>query len=193
MPDRAVPAGRILATMGETPSETTPDAIIVLGAQVLASGRPSPSLRRRLEHGVAVWRETGAAMLVPSGGLGEAPISEAEAMRRMAVALGVPDDRIVLEDRSTSTLEHAVELARLADRLGWGRLLLVTDRYHLPRALFLFRRLGLEVGGDPVHGRGEGSRRRWVAGALREIPAWGKSLTLTVSGVHRRLRRRVGL
>ncbi len=164
----------------------SPDAIVVLGAQVFASGRPSPSLQRRIDHGVAVWRRHPQAMLVPSGGIGDAPTSEAEAMRRIALASGVPADRIVLEDRSTSTLEHAAHVARMSGEAGWDRLLIVTDRYHLPRALFLFRRLGLQVTGDPVRGRGAGSRRRWLEGALREVPAWVKNLVLVGIGRHRR-------
>jgi uncharacterized SAM-binding protein YcdF (DUF218 family) len=163
-----------------------PDAVVVLGAQVLASGSPSPSLRRRVEHGVEVWRETGAGALLVSGGTGEAPMSEAAAMRHLALDLDVPAGRIVVEDRSTSTLEHAVEAAALAGKHGWRRLVIVTDRFHLPRALFLFRRLGLAVAGDPVPTRGGGSRRRWITGALREVPAWLKALAMVAAGRHRR-------
>jgi len=162
-----------------------PAAVVVLGAQVFPSGEPSASLRRRLEHGVAVWRSIGAEFLVGSGGRGDAPISEAEAMRRMAVEAGIPEARIVLEDRSTSTLEQAVEMARLARLRGWRRLVIVTDRFHLPRALFLFRRVGLDVSGDPVRGRGSGSRRHWFGAALRELPAWAKNLALVAAGRHR--------
>jgi len=166
-------------------STLPPAAVVVLGAQVFSSGEPSASLRRRLNHGVAVWRATGAEFLVGSGGRGDAPISEAEAIRRMALAAGVPDDRIVLEDRSTSTLDQAVEVAGIARRRGWGRLVVVTDRFHLPRALFLFRRLGLSVTGDPVRGRGGGSRRHWMGAAVREVPAWVKNLALVAAGRHR--------
>lgn len=173
------------ATMGRPVPDAPPDAVVVLGAQVLASGSPSPPLRRRLEHGVSVWRRRGADVLVTSGGRGDGPVSEAETMRRLALGLGVPEDRIVAEDRSTTTLEHAVEVAALCERNGWRRVVIVTDRYHLPRALFLFRRLGLDVEGAPVRGRGEGSRRRWVSGALREIPAWVKNLVLVAAGRHR--------
>jgi uncharacterized SAM-binding protein YcdF (DUF218 family) len=107
-------------------------------------------------------------------------------MRRMAIELGVPRDRIVVEDRSTSTLEHGLELIRLAEQFGWRSFVVVTDRYHLPRALFLFRRLGLAVRGDPVRARGGASRRRWIGAALREIPAWIKNLVMVGAGRHRR-------
>jgi uncharacterized SAM-binding protein YcdF (DUF218 family) len=134
---------------------------------------------------VEVWRRYPDAVLVPSGGTGAAPVSEAEAMRRVAVAAGVPAGRVMLEDRSTSTLEHAANVAALARREGWSSLVVVTDRYHVPRALFLFRRCGLTVTGDPVRGRGAGTRRRWAQGAIREIPAWAKALALVAAGRHR--------
>jgi uncharacterized SAM-binding protein YcdF (DUF218 family) len=175
------------------PDGLRPDAVVVLGAQVLRSGRPSPSLRCRLEHGVAVWRRFPEARLVVAGGIGDAPISEAEAMRRMAEARGVPPERIVVEDRSRSTMDQAAEAARLARVWGWSHLVVVTDRYHSPRALFLFRRLGLFVTGDPVRGRGVGSRPRRLAAVLREIPAWGKAVVLVALGRHRgRGRARAG-
>ena len=83
-------------------------------------------------------------------------------------------------------LSGAVEVARIARRRGWGRLVVVTDRFHLPRALFLFRRLGLSVTGDPVRGRGGGSRRHWMGAAVREVPAWVKNRGLVAAGRHRR-------
>lgn len=80
-------------------------------------------------------------------------------------------------------------LSQMAQAAGWSRLCLVTDRYHLPRALFLFRRFRLEVTGDPVIGRGDRAWWKWFAnGYLREIPAWGKNLSLVATGRHRRLR-----
>jgi uncharacterized SAM-binding protein YcdF (DUF218 family) len=166
---------------------TTPDAIVILGAQVFPSGQVSASLWRRINHAIEVWRRHPDSVLVPSGGTGEGPISEAEAMRRIGIKAGIPDGRIVIEDRSTSTLEHAAFVARLAREHSWERLTIVTDGYHLPRALFLFRRFGLTVSGDPVRGRGQSSRRRWLEGVVREIPAWGKNLVLVALGRHRRV------
>jgi len=166
--------------------------VVVLGAQVLPSGRPSPALQRRISRAVEVWRDAPGAVLVGTGGLGRAPVSEAEVTRRAAIAAGIPEGRIVLEERSTTTLEQAVFVAAEAARRGWRSLVLVTDRYHLPRSLFLFRRCGLEVHGEPVRGPADGSRRRWVQGAVREVPAWAKTLLLVGIGHHRRLAQSLG-
>jgi uncharacterized SAM-binding protein YcdF (DUF218 family) len=137
---------------------------------------------------VEVWRQSPGARLVMTGGVGNAPVSEAEAMRRIALALGVPPDRMVLEDRSTSTIQQAVEVLRLGSIHGWRHVGLVTDRYHLPRARFLFRRMGLKVSGYPVRGTGGGSRRRWLEGVAREIPAWVKSIAQAMAAGRRRRR-----
>ena len=160
---------------------STPDAVVVLGAQVLPGGRPSTALRRRLEHGVVTFRSSGAPVLVVSGGVGAEPPSEATVMARMAEALGVSPRHIVAEDRSHSTLEQAEQVAAVARRRGWQRVLVVTDRYHLPRAVFLFRRAGLDVQGSGC-GRAGGSLVRWWGGVLREAPAWVKTAALVISG-----------
>jgi uncharacterized SAM-binding protein YcdF (DUF218 family) len=162
-----------------------PDAVVVLGAQVLGSGRPSASLQRRARLGVEVWRITGARVLVGSGAKGEAPISEAEAVRRVALAAGIPDDCIVVEERSRSTFEHATRVGAIALDRGWRSLVIVTDRYHLPRSLFLFRRAGMNVRGVGVGGPAGGRRGPWMMGALREVPAWAKALALVWSGRRR--------
>jgi uncharacterized SAM-binding protein YcdF (DUF218 family) len=150
------------------------DAVVVLGAQVLGPDEPSPAVARRLAHGVEVLGRLGARRLVLAGGVGKAGISEAAVMARRATALGVAAERLVLEERSTNTLEQAVAVTRLARQEGWRRVVVVTDRYHLPRARFLFRRMGLPVAGEPAPGPVGGDLWRWLGGAAREVAAWAK-------------------
>lgn len=160
--------------------------MVVLGAQVLGPDEPAPAVRRRVAHGVAALDRHGARWLVVAGGVGEAGVSEASVMAGLARGLGVAGERIVLEDRSRNTREQAVGVARLARERGWLRVVVVTDRYHLPRALFLFRRAGLGAGGDPVQGRGEARRWRWYGGWVREAAAWAKVAWQAAAGVVRR-------
>ena len=63
-------------------------------------------------------------------------------MRRLALRFGVPDQAIVIEDRSRTTYENAVETKRL---LGNASILLVTSALHMPRALSLARKQGLDA------------------------------------------------
>ena len=141
-------------------------AIVVLGARVLPDGRPSPALVRRVLAGVAAWRETPESALVLTGGSVGHPTAEAEVAAALARAEGVPASALVLERRSRTTLENLTQAAAL---IGPRPMIVVTDRYHLPRALLAARILGLRAEGRPVPGgpRGLGALRRaareWAA------------------------------
>jgi uncharacterized SAM-binding protein YcdF (DUF218 family) len=138
-------------------------AIVVLGCSVGADGRASPALARRVREGARLWHEGRAPILVLTGGVGTHPPSEARAAREIALERGVPEDAIVLEERSTSTEENA----RFARELVTAeRVLLVTDGFHALRARRIFGRFFAHVDFAPV------TAGPWVRGkgALREVP-----------------------
>ena len=120
------------------------DAIVVLGCQLVGGGRPSERLRRRVALGVGVYREGAAPLLVMSGG-GAGAATEAAVMRDLAREAGVPETAVLLEMESRNTFENAAYSARLLHAVGKQRIVLVSDRAHLPRAARLFRHAGLEV------------------------------------------------
>ncbi len=111
------------------------DAIVVAGCRVDPGGVPSPALQRRTELGVELWRQGRAPVLAFTGGVGEHPPSEAQAASDLAAELGVPQDAMVLEQRSASTEENA---RFLAQDHGYEHILLVTDAYHVFRARQVF-------------------------------------------------------
>jgi len=161
------------------------DAVVVLGAALSEPGVPSPALRRRLAHGVAVWKRRDATHLLVSGGVVGPPPAEAEVMCALAIELGVPPERIVVEDRARNTFENAVYSGRIFHDCGWRRLVVVTDAFHMPRALFVFRRLGLPVAGDPVPGRYGLSRLVWCREYLQETGSLIHSAYLFMIGRHK--------
>ncbi len=161
------------------------DAIVVLGATLTEPGVPGPALRRRLAHGVAMWRQCKAATLLVSGGIVGPPPAEAEVMRRLARDLGVPRDRIIVEDRARNTFENAIYSGRIARDRGWHRLIIVTDAFHMPRALFVFRRLGLPAEGAAVPGRSGLSRLEWYRGHVQELWLLIQSAFLFWIGKHK--------
>ncbi len=115
----------------------------MLGCSVQGA-RPSPALLRRVECGIArFFRGDAPILLLCGGGPGGRP--EAAAMRDIAIAAGVPERAILLEPRSRNTFENAVETSRLMRSKGLKSLVLVSDRYHLPRAALLFRHAGVTV------------------------------------------------
>ncbi len=136
------------------------DAIVVLGCRVHDDGRPSIALRRRVERGVALFNAGSAPRLVLTGGVGEGkPISEARAAARIARDLGVPASAIVIEEESRSTEENAAFSRRA---IGDGRVLIVSDTYHVARGERVFSRYFAEVGTSGVSGAP-------IAGAMREV------------------------
>lgn len=148
------------------------DAAVVLGAAVWAGGQASPTLARRALHGVALLHSGGARHLLLTGGVGRHPPSEASVMRALALRAGVPAARIVVDETSTTTLESARACAAIIAARGWRRVLVVTDRYHLPRALLAFRRFGVTAqGSPPPESRGDTASWKQVLLSLRELVA----------------------
>ncbi len=127
------------------------DAILVLSGGVASQGslRPStelsPTSLERTLCGVDLFAAGFAPRLVLAGGdtaiFGEGPV-EGEEMRQLALRLGVPPEAIIVEGHSRNTYENARETRRL---LGERPVLLVTSASHIPRALALFRKQGLNV------------------------------------------------
>lgn len=121
------------------------DAIVVLGARVLASGEASPALRERVDKAVALYRQGLAPALLFTGGVAGQLPSEAAAARALALEAGVPTTACHLEERSHSTLQNAQGAAPLLRSLGARRVLLVSDGYHLRRGAALFTQEGFAV------------------------------------------------
>lgn len=168
-----------------------PDAVLVLGAATTAPGVPGPALRRRLEHGVALYFRRGARYLLVSGGVVGPPPAEAHVMGEMAVALGVAPGAIVIEDQARNTFENAVYAGRIIRRHGWRQVVLVTDGFHVPRARYVFSRLGLTVAVDGVPRPAATSGASWLRSHLDERLRLVRTAALFALGAHKPLIRRV--
>ena len=141
---------------------------IVLGAAVWAAG-PSPTLLRRARHGAALVLRGEADLLVGTGGLGRHPPAEGDLIADIARAEGVPEAAIRAETASRTTWEN---LALSLPLLPGPDALIVTDGWHMARALMIARRLGLRARPAPCP---PGPRRaQRLRLALREIPAYAK-------------------
>jgi uncharacterized SAM-binding protein YcdF (DUF218 family) len=119
-------------------------AIVVLGAAQYV-GRPSPVLRARLDHAIALWRAGLAPRLIVTGGRGEGDTtSEAAVSRRYALRRGVPDSAIVLENAGRTTRESLQGVAAIMSGQKRRDVILVSDPFHMLRLSILARRFGLE-------------------------------------------------
>ena len=154
------------------PRRRTYDFIIIHGAGLMPDGTPTPLLRGRIDKAVSLWERQGrTGRFVASGGKGSDEIvSEAESMRRYLTEVrGVPADAIIVEDRSTTTLENLRFSKEIMDRLGAGRYrcALVTSDYHVFRASEYAHTIGLKADGVGSHTRGY----YWPAAFIREFIA----------------------
>jgi DUF218 domain len=115
---------------GQLPTEPEPSGVLPIADAIVVLGcRGSARLTRRLDHAIRLFRAGAAPLLLLSGG-GTGPVPEAEIMRRMALARGVPEAVLLVELGSHDTVENARETTRLLRSRGGRAVLLVGDRAH---------------------------------------------------------------
>src|SRR5690606_23574087 len=149
------------------------DAIVVLGAAQY-SGRPSPVLKARLDHGIALWKEGIAPVLVLTGGTGDGDTtSEAAVGRRYAMRAGVPLDAILVEAQGRTTVESLRAVAAMAEQHEFRSVVLVSDPFHMLRVHLLARRYGLDATTSPTRTSPISERSEWsyVIGESVKVPA----------------------
>ena len=138
------------SSVPEMPENTQPfDVIIVLGAAQKSDGSPGPAMIRRVGHGVQCLKNDMAPFVLMAGGCTKTNIPESYTMAQLAISYGVAEKYIHQENRSKRTLENAIECRTMMKENGWSRALLVTDRFHMPRALYTFQALGVDVTPKP--------------------------------------------
>lgn len=143
-------------------------AIVVLGAAVHPGGRASPTLARRIRHAAVLAARLTSARVIGCGGEGEHGPAEAEVIRRDLIELGTTPDRILIEDQSTSTFENLLFARGIMREHGIVQALIVTDSYHMARALFTAHALDIQAKGDPVPWPKDGPAAALRRAQLRE-------------------------
>jgi uncharacterized SAM-binding protein YcdF (DUF218 family) len=126
------------------------DVILVLGSAVWPNEQPSPSLRARTERAIELYHEGYAPYLLLSGGLGRYPPEEAEVMRRLALAAGIPEQALILDQEARSTRESITSARVIMQEGGWETALIVSDPFHIQRALLMAADAGFEAYGVPA-------------------------------------------
>lgn len=144
---------------------------LVLGAQVYPSGTPSPFLAARLDLARRLLDAGVVEVLLVSGDGSAREYNEPDTMRAYLVDAGVPPDKVVADHAGFDTYDSCARAHRI---FGVDRLVVVTQAYHLPRAVATCRALGLDatgVGDTSVRGSGA-----WRRGALRDQVACVKTV-----------------
>ena len=155
-------------------SEGEYDCILVLGAGVWSGGRPSHMLADRLDVAIDAYEAGAAPKLLMSGDHGRKEYDEVNVMKDYAVGAGVPSEDVFMDHAGFSTYES---IYRARDVFLAKRVLIVTQGYHLYRALYVARSLGLEAEGLPADLR---NYRGQLMYDLREVLARCKDFAMCI-------------
>lgn len=119
------------------------DAAIVLGASVNRDGTPSDALRDRLNEGIALYDAKVVDRIFVTGDDGEYHANEIDVMKPYLLSHGIPEDKLVIDGRGFRTYESCKHAAEA----GIKTAIVVTQRFHMGRALYLCNRLGVHAAG----------------------------------------------
>jgi vancomycin permeability regulator SanA len=153
-------------------AEVPPASVaLVLGAQVYPDGTPSPFLAARLNLAKGLYDGGKVTAILVSGDAMAKEYDEPQAMRLYLIRAGVPAAQVLVDGEGVDTYRSCVRAQRL---FGISGLIVVTQSYHLPRAVATARLLGMDavgVGDDTVRGSAA-----WRSGTLRDQLACVKTV-----------------
>lgn len=137
----ALASDAMYAQVSDVPAR---DVIIVPGAAVLRSGQLSAVFLDRANAAVALYEEGRAGAILVSGDNGTLEHNEVDPAKRYLVAEGIPEEDIYLDHAGFDTYST---MYRATEIFGVSSAIVATQSFHLPRALFIARRLGIDAVG----------------------------------------------
>ena len=150
------------------------DCIIVLGCLVKADGTPSDMLADRISVGVTLYQNGTSQKLLMSGDHGQKDYDEVGTMKDCAIDAGVPSEDVFMDHAGFSTYES---IFRAKEIFGADKIVIVTQEYHLHRALYVANALGIEAYGVSADLRTySGQTKRDVREVLARFKDMGYSL-----------------
>ena len=163
-----------ILTSQQAAALTDVDCILVLGCLVKSDGVPSDMLHDRLQRGVELYDLGAAPKILMTGDHGRDDYDEVDTMKRFAVEAGVPSENVFMDHAGFSTYES---MYRARDIFKAKKILIVTQEYHLYRAIYIAESLGLEAYGVAADYRSySGQLSRDVREMLARVKDFGTSL-----------------
>lgn len=164
-------ANAVVVMGGRSRSIGKSDAALVLGAGLRPDGSPSLMLDDRLEVAARLYRQGRVRKVLASGDHGTNEYDEVGAMRARLVGLGVPDEDVFTDHAGFDTWSSVVRAKRV---FGATSVTVVTQRFHLSRAVWLARRAGLKVSGvaadlHPYGTKGSEASAREVVARVKSV------------------------
>ena len=148
----------------EKAKDLNADCIVVLGAGLKPDGSPSWMLEDRIKVGDELYNEGAAPKIIMSGDHGQKSYDEVNAMKKYSIGEGVPSKDIFMDHAGFETYDT---MYRARDVFGAKKIIVVTQDYHLYRAMYAAKKLGLDVYGVSATKRSYGNKQ-W----LREVREW---------------------
>jgi len=150
------------------------DAILVLGCQVKESGYPSAMLRDRLNRSIELYKLDASNKIIMSGDHGRNEYDEVNTMKQFAVDEGIPSSDIFMDHAGFSTYES---MYRAKEIFGVNKIIIVTQEYHLYRAIYDAKALGIEAYGvSSDYFRYSGQLYRDIREVLARVKDFGYTL-----------------
>ncbi|MCI9177715.1 MAG: DUF218 domain-containing protein [Clostridia bacterium] len=135
------------------------DCILVLGAGIWGN-TPSPMLEDRLLQGISLYQKGVSNKIIMSGDHGQEEYDEVNVMKNFAIERGVASENIFMDHAGFSTYDS---IYRAKEIFKAKKIIIVTQEYHLYRALYIAKQLGLEAYGV------KSNPREYAGQALREV------------------------
>ncbi|HKL79719.1 MAG TPA: ElyC/SanA/YdcF family protein [Mobilitalea sp.] len=146
------------------------DCILILGAGVWDNGKPSQMLRDRLQQGIKLYRAGASDRILMSGDHGRENYDEVNTMKNFAMDMKVPSEHIFMDHAGFSTYDS---MYRAKEVFKAKKIIIVTQEYHMYRALYVAKTLGLDAYGvtsDPWEYAGQEYRNaREVAARIKDF------------------------
>lgn len=140
---RSTAGVRIIASEDAAKVENV-DCVLVLGCLVKQGGVPSDMLHDRLRRGIELYDLNAAPKLLMSGDHGREGYDEVAAMKQFAVENGIPSSDVFMDHAGFSTYES---IYRAKEVFKANKIIIVTQEYHLYRAIYIARQLGMDAYG----------------------------------------------
>lgn len=129
---------------GKVDEKKPSDVAVILGAGT-ANGEVSPVYRERIEQGIRLYEAGMVRYLILTGGKGEgSTVSDASAAKAYALSRGVPEDVILIEEKSTITEENLEQAKLIMDEKGLQTAIIVSDPLHMKRAMLMAGDYGID-------------------------------------------------
>lgn len=137
-------AGKITVGNKDYSIDKKYDAIVVLGAGLRSDGTPSNMLEDRLKGAIELYEKGVSSKIILSGDCSGEDYDEVSSMKKFCIDNGVPEDAIVRDDKGFSTYET---MENVVEKMGYKSVIVVTQKYHLYRSVYIARRMGADADG----------------------------------------------